>query len=238
MTGWGAGLRRAAVSVTFETLASGPDSPPEPVTPELPMLARVLAEREISATFFVEAEAAEQRPGALASIALARGETAGLVTGTKPTERVVRALAEAGWPAAGLRLRGGLPEGSVVPHRVRYLSVPSDEIPSGAIVTSGGVLLVPFDRTLSDAAFLAPTLIGKAEMRSGGTQGLHEALQIAIGTALERREHLTLTFFPGLIDRADTLAVLLETLDLVRGLERAGRLWVPTLGELADWWPS
>ncbi len=61
---------------------------------------------------------------------------------------------------------------------------------------------------------------------------LHRALQVAVATNLEHGRHLSLTFIPAHLERPDGLAIFVETLKLVAGLERAGRLWIPMLGEL------
>ncbi len=76
---WGPDGRRAAVRVSFETLAAGPDSEPAAVTPVLPTLLAVLAERELSATFFVDREIAETEPAALTMIASGWNEVGALV---------------------------------------------------------------------------------------------------------------------------------------------------------------
>jgi len=52
------------------------------------------------------------------------------------------------------------------------------------------------------------------------------------GTRRASHAHL----LPGPLDRAETLGVFIETLELVHGLRRAGRLWLPTLEELVGWW--
>lgn len=258
---WGPESRRAAVSVTFETLAAGPDAQPAAVTPALPTVLDVLAERELSATFFVGAEIPNLESAALTLIASGWNEIAAL--GSAGDHRaVLEALSKAGRPAVGLRAPS-MPAAWRAPDALRYLSIPAGTIAAARaeivaaehadmivdahsqrlraaaglrISADRGPLLIPHDRMLSDAAFLAPELIGANTARPGGVRALHEALQVAIADALQRREQLTLTFFPGLIDRADTLAVLLETLDLLHGLARAERLWLPTLAQLASWW--
>ena len=68
-SGWGADGRRAPISVTFETLAAEPESDTAAVTPALPTL--MLAERGLSATFFVAPDVPDSEPAALTMIARA-----------------------------------------------------------------------------------------------------------------------------------------------------------------------
>ena len=86
-----------------------------------------------------------------------------------------------------------------------------------------------------DAAFLAPVLAGMPDADPRGVDALHQALQVAVADALQARAHATLAFTPGLLERADSLAVFVETLELIEGLRDVERLWVPTLRELAEW---
>jgi hypothetical protein len=86
-----------------------------------------------------------------------------------------------------------------------------------------------------DAAFLAPALAGMPDADPRGVNALHRALQVAVADALQARAHATLAFTPGLLERADSLAVFVETLELIAGLRDVERLWVPTLRELAEW---
>ena len=86
-----------------------------------------------------------------------------------------------------------------------------------------------------DAAFLAPALAGMPEAGPHGVDALHQALQVAVADTLQARAHAALAFTPGLLERADSLAVFVETLELIEGLRDVERLWVPTLRELAEW---
>jgi hypothetical protein len=228
--GWGPDGCRAAISATFETLAAGPESEPATVTPALPTLLEVLAERDLSATFFVPADVPDSEPAALTMIASGWNEIGALAPSDGDPQPVLEALHRAGRPAVGIRSAQSRPR---QPDQagLRYISAPGQQIATGACVVH-----IPVDRMLSDAAFLAPGLLGRQEARPGGAPALHHALQVAIAGTLERGQHLTLTFFPGLLDRAETLGVFIETLDLVHGLRRASRLWLPTLEELAGWW--
>ena len=63
---WGPNKRRTAISVSFQTLAGSGAN--EPVTPALPTLLRALADRDLRATWFVEAQLAEFEPLALTMI--------------------------------------------------------------------------------------------------------------------------------------------------------------------------
>ena len=85
-----------------------------------------------------------------------------------------------------------------------------------------------------DAAFLLPSLAGVPDAEPRGTNALHQALQLAIGNGLQDRAHTILVFTPGLLERQDSLAVFVETLELIEGLREADRLWVPTLREVVS----
>jgi len=212
MTSWGPQGRRAAVSVAFETEGTQP-------SPALRTVQGILAERDLAATFFVDAALAAAEPLALTMMGLGRNEVgvrlpddgdlaaavAALAT-QHVTARGVRAAAQDAVPAAGLAALG-----------LRFVSAPGE-----AIVAEDGVLRIPVDPRLTDPA------------RHPGVW--REALQVAIGRAVQDGAHLTVPFAPASLERADALGVLVETLDLVAGLRRAERLWTPTLGELAGWW--
>jgi hypothetical protein len=233
--GWGPDGCRAAVSLSFERLAGG-TAEPAIVSPALPAVLQVLGERDLSGTFFVEAEAAEAEPLALTLIFNARNEI-GAITEPGPRRlRALEAIAAAGRVARGVSApeldEPLLAELSEQPD-VRYVAAAGE-----AIAMAGGVVLVPVDRAISAAAFLGPPDEAAGGSPARGPQAWHAATQLAVARAVERRAHVTLTFSPGLVERADALAAFVETLDLVSGLRRAGRLWVPTLEELADWWRS
>lgn len=57
-----------------------------------------------------------------------------------------------------------------------------------------------------------------------GANALHQALQLAVAGAVRGRSDAVLLFTPGLMERADALAVFVETLELVEGLRAAGSL--------------
>lgn len=215
MTGWGPQRRRAAVSVTFETLGDGS------VSPALPTVLQALAERELPATFFVDAHVAETDPLALTMIASARSETAALVRSPSDLGPALAAVGRPGRPPGGVRAgtAAALPAAAELGRAsLRYASAPGDTIRVDA-----GVVRIPFDVALREGARDHPA-------------AWHEALQVAIAHAVEHGGHLTITAFPAPLERADALAVLVETLDLVAGLRRAERLWTPTLDELATFW--
>jgi hypothetical protein len=211
-TGWGPDGCRAAVSVTFQTLAEAADlDRGEPgaasVSPALPTLIRVLADRDLYATFFVGAAVAQAEPLALTLLRNARNEVAALGR-PDPSMGAVR----------GARLDR---DGPADTPGLSYLS-----LPGGELREDHGLVRIPYPPELVDAVFLAGD-----EPR--GAHALHQALQVAVTRNLQAGGHLTLTFHPGLAERADALAVLVETLELVEGLAQAGRLWLPTLEELA-----
>ncbi len=57
-----------------------------------------------------------------------------------------------------------------------------------------------------------------------GANALHEALQVAIADGLRSHDHTILSFTPGLLERQDSLAVFVETLELIEGLRDAERI--------------
>jgi hypothetical protein len=224
-TGWGPEHRPAAVSVSFQTLAEAADldrgdAVAPTVSPALPTLIRALTDRDLYATFFVGAAVAAAEPLALTLLRNARHEVA-----------AHGAPDPAMGAVSGARLEHEPPE----PPALRYLS-----LPGGELRESGGVVRIPYPPELVDAAFLAPALVGRPGDEARGAQALHQALQVAITRNLQAKGHLTLTFHPGLAERADALAVLVETLELIEGLAQAERLWLPTLGQLAARppWPA
>jgi hypothetical protein len=219
MTAWGPEGRRAAVSVTFETLRAGAEGASD-VSPALPTLLQVLAERELAASFFVEAEIARAEPLALSMIAAGRSEIGALLAADGDPAAALATLDGVRFPARGLRASADAsvpPAADLARLGVRYVSAPG-----GAIGVEAGIVHIPVDPGLTEP--------------SAHPGAWHQALQVAIGRAVQDGAHLTVTFVPGLLERADALAVFVETLDLVTGLRRAGRLWTPTLDELATWW--
>ena len=218
-SGWGPGDARAAVAVTFETLGEEPGA----VTPALPTLLRVLGERDVSATFFIDAETGRSEPLALTMAGTAGHEVGGLVAPEEDMATTVAALEAPGRRVAGVRPRAGTPPPSPAAldaAGMRYLSAPD-----GPLRLDGALVRIPLDRRLADA-------------EERGPQAWHQALQVAVAQALEGGKLLTLMFFPAQLERRDTLAVFVETVDLVVGLRRAGRVWMPTLAQLAAWWAA
>ena len=212
--------------LAFERLAGA-----EIVSPVLPTLLQALGERDLAATFFVDAAAVKQEPLAATMIVNARNEIAGRVAPGEPS----RALDEL--QAAGHRPRGvsavqidpALVAALAARGTVRYIAAP--DVPFGA--TSHGIVQLPIDRASASATFLAADA-----STPGGAPAWHQALQLAVARAIEHRTQVTLSLAPGLLERADALGVAVETLDLIAGLRRAERLWVPTLSGLAEWWAA
>lgn len=73
-------------------------------------------------------------------------------------------------------------------------------------------------------AYDGPAAVRDADFLERGPNALHQALQIAVADALRERAQIVLVFTPGLLERRDTLAVFVETLELIEGLRAAGRL--------------
>jgi len=215
--GWGPERRRAAVTLSVEGLGGGIDDSMI-VSPALPALLNLLGTRDLPATFFAAAEVAVSEPLALTMIANAGNEIGALaadslraIDAIESTGRTVRGVSAVAVDADLMaRLAGH--------STVRYVSGGA-----GEIGVSDGVVRVPVDP-------------GVGAARARGPQAWHAATQVAIGQAVERRAHVTLSFPLESIERGDAFSVLVEILDLVHGLRRAERLWVPTLDELALWW--
>jgi len=147
---------------------------------------------------------------------------------------------------AGADLEEGLDEPSVTPAlptilralgdraiRATFLVSPalSEKEPLALTMVENGaheVGLLPYvgPAAVRDTPFLLTTA------EPGGANALHQALQLAIANGLQDRAHTILVFTPGLLERQDSFAVFVETLELIEGLREAGRLWVPALGEL------
>jgi hypothetical protein len=205
--------------MSFEALGQEPRA----VTPALPTLLRVLAERDVSATFFIDAETARAEPLALTMASTGGHEVAGLVASEEDVAGTVAALEAPGRQVEGVRPRTGTTAPSPAALNaagIRYLSAPD-----GPLRGDGDLVRIPLDRQLADA-------------EERGPQAWHQALQVAVAGALEGGNLLTLTFLPWQLERRDTLAVFVETVDLVVGLRRAGRVWTPTLAQLAAWWAA
>jgi hypothetical protein len=100
-------------------------------------------------------------------------------------------------------------------------------VQNGAHVYAPG----PYDgpAAVRDAAFLAPALVGEPGAEPRGVHALHQALQLAVADGLRSRAHTILVFTPGLLERQDSLAVFVETLELIEGLREAGRITIPVL---------
>lgn len=165
MAEWPGGAR-GALCLSFDNL--GVDEQTS-ATRSLPALLEALAERDLSATFFVEGVNAERCPDALRGLALAGHEVAyhawlheqwGELSADEQAENLTRgieAFAELGIELAGLRPPGGqLGAGGAKPLReagLRYAS------PAGAGAgIEDGLALLPFAWRHVDATSLLPGL--------------------------------------------------------------------------------
>lgn len=232
MPTWGPEARPAAVSVAFAGLRT--DAPGHDVTPALPTLLRVLSDRGLYATFFVEPELAAQEPFALEMIGLSANEAA-LLADTEATAEQAAAFDAAGAPLAGA------------------LVSPSADTPAtaAALRTAGAGYVASGP---ADAAAPVPGRIASSPPPARAADGLvriaatreeaadpavfHRAFQAAVGATLPRGELLALAVPAHRFERRDALAVLAESLDLVAGLQRAERLWTPTFAQLAAQVPA
>lgn len=234
MQTWGPDARPAAVAVAFAGLAT--PAADHAVSPALPLLLRVLSDRGLYATFFVEPEIATAEPFALEMIDLSRNEV-GLLAGADASASIADGLAllrEAGAQPTGALLAGGGgaragaagatgtgPTGAAagdareIADGLTYVAVPGD-VPALPARGEDGLLRIPVAR--DDA---------------GSPSAFHLAFQAAVGRTLPQRGLLAIAPPAHRFERQDALDVLVESLDLIAGLRRAERLWTPTLGELA-----
>lgn len=212
---WGPDGRRAAVALAFAGLAGV--TPEHPVTPALPTLLRVLADRDLPATFFVEAAIAATEPFALSMVDVGAHELAALAEPSGAFAPALDALAAERFRAAGLLLPAGgaAPAAELSAAGVSYVVTPRLAGPPPA---DDGLVHVPV--SIDDADHPAPS-------------AFHIAFQAAVGTTLSRGGLLVVALRPSRFERQDALDVLAESLDLLAGLRRAERLWTPRLRELA-----
>jgi len=242
MQTWGPDARPAAVAVAFAGLAT-PD-PAHPVTPALPLLLRVLSDRQLYATFFVEPEIAAAEPFALEMLDLSRNEVGLLAAQGASLADGLAALREAGAQPTGALLAGDADArgagdggadargagdggaggagaggadapGAPAADGLAYLAVPG-AAPARPERGTDGVVRIPV-----------------AQDDAGSPSSFHLAFQAAVGRTLPQRGLLAIAPPAHRFERQDALDVLVESLDLVAGLRRAERLWTPTLGELA-----
>jgi hypothetical protein len=227
--GWGPDRHRAAVTVSVEALEGGIAEPTD-VSPALPALLDVLAVRDLSATFFASADVAASEPLALTMIANAGNEIGALADDSL---RAIEAIESTGRTVRGVSAVAV--DRELMARLARHLTVRYVSGGAGELGVGEGLVRVPVDAGIGAARFLsAGDAHGGGAAR--GPQAWHTATQVAIGRAVERRAHVTLPLSLESIERGDAFSVLVEILDLVHGLRRAERLWVPTLDELASWW--
>lgn len=215
MQTWGPDARPAAVSVAFAGLAT--PAPGHAVTPALPLLLRVLSDRGLPATFFVEPELAAAEPFALEMIDLSRNEVGLLAGGSGSIADGLAALRDAGArPAGALLADDGSAAGAAGDaDGLAYLAIP-DAAPAFPERGVDGVVRIPV-----------------AQDDAGSPSSFHLAFQAAVGRTLPQHGLLAIAPAAHRFERQDALDVLVESLDLIAGLRRAERLWTPSLGELA-----
>ena len=215
---WGPDARPAAVAVAFAGL--GTPAPDHAVTPALPLLLRVLSDRRLYATFFVEPELAAAEPFALEMVDLSANELALLAAPGSAIAEGLETLRGAGADPVGALLAdeprpaGGPPD---PPDRLAYLALPGTAPAAGPERGADGVVRIPVAR--DDAASPA---------------SFHLAFQAAVGRTLPQRGLLAIAPPAHRFERQDALDVLVESLDLLAGLQRAERLWLPTFAQLAE----
>ena len=213
---WGPEGRRAAVAIVFAGLAG--TTPEHPVTPALPTLLRVLGDRELPATFCVEAPIAASEPFALSMVDVGAHELAALADPAGAVAPALDTLAHERFSAAGVLLPAGAataPADELARAGVHWIAAPGDGPPR----RDGGLVRIPV--ALDDGDDPAPS-------------AFHLRFQASVGSTLARGGLLVVALRPSRFERQDALDVLVESLDLLAGLRRAERLWTPRLRELAD----
>lgn len=229
MQTWGPDARPAAFAIAFAGLAT--PAPDHPVTPALPLLLRVLSDRGLYATFFVEPEIAAAEPFALEMIDLSRNEVGLLASPAASLPDGLAALREAGAQPSGALVAGasggegaeaadvaeasGAAAGEAGADGLAYLAVPG-VAPALPERGADGVVRIPV-----------------AQDDAGSPPSFHLAFQAAVGRTLPQHGLLAIAPPAHHFERQDALDVLVESLDLIAGLRRAERLWTPSLGELA-----
>jgi peptidoglycan/xylan/chitin deacetylase (PgdA/CDA1 family) len=227
--GWGPERRRAALTLSFDGIAAGMPAPAL-VSPALPTVLDLLGRRDLPATFFATAHAAASEPLALTMIANAGNEIGALADDSLRAIDAIEATGRTVHGVSAAQVDRELLARIARRATIRYVSGGG-----GEIEVADGVVRVPADPDIGAARFLSVD----AGLQGGSARGphaWHAAAQVAIGQAVERRAHVTLPLSLEPLERGDAFSVLVEILDLVHGLRRAGRLWVTTLDELARWW--
>lgn len=244
MQTWGPDARPAAVAIAFAGLAT--PAPDHPVTPALPLLLRVLSDRGLYATFFVEPQIAAAEPFALEMIDLSRNEVGllarpgasiadGLASlreaGSQPSGALVAAASGADAGGAG----AGDADASVGAGDANASDAGAGDVGAGYDGADGlAYLAVPgvapaFPERGEDGVVRIPV----AQDDAGSPSSFHLAFQAAVGRTLPQHGLLAIAPPAHQFERQDALDVLVESLDLIAGLRRAERLWTPSLGELA-----
>lgn len=240
MQTWGPDARPAAVAIAFAGLAT--PAPDHPVTPALPLLLRVLSDRGLYATFFVEPEIAAAEPFALEMIDLSRNEV-GLLAGVGGPHSIADGLAV-------LRAAGAQPTGALIVGATGAEAGmgASGVGRSGAVEGTDGAEAAGAGESTAGLAYLAVPGVAPAFPERGGDgvvripvaqddagspSSFHLAFQAAVGRTLPQHGLLAIAPPAHRFERQDALDVLVESLDLIAGLRRADRLWTPSLGELA-----
>jgi peptidoglycan/xylan/chitin deacetylase (PgdA/CDA1 family) len=250
---------RGALSLTFDNLgeaaeleAGAPVAEPGghfTATRVLPEILDLLAERGLSATFFVEGLNAELYPELLKEVAARGHEVAfhawrheqwGELGAAEQAENLARGLA--GFERLGLEVAGMRPPGGAIgpggfdvmrAARLRYCS------PAGSGVgVADGVALLPFQWRHVDAACTLPGLTAAREQIGGSPDAVDPATFIAsLGSEIEEPArpggYIAIVLHPVMLDwlGRDHLAALL---DRVAAASREGQTWVARCSDVAD----
>lgn len=260
---WGPDGCAAAVSVTFDNLGEAvelergtwPEDMPlgqhPSVTRVLPAILKLLAEIDLSATFFVEGLNVEMYPRAMLGIVDAgheigyhawRHEEWQHLTYERETqilERGIRALGTLSLKPYGFRPPGGELTTSSADLLKRmgftYCS------PAGTRASiSNGLVFLPFEWPLVDAYAYLPRFSNLREKLGDSREPLSPTLfrarlHSALSRAVQNRSYLSLLFHPFVEEKEEYFALMRSTLEELRDLVRAGSIWGVPCSAVAEW---
>lgn len=251
---WGPNACRAAVSVTFDNLGEAADlergtwpagkrlGEHFSVRRTLPRILRMLDDKGIRATFYVEGINAELYPGELLDIAGAghevgyhgwRHEYWTHLDPSEEAERLERGIRL--MDALGLRPRGFRPPGGRLnPSTARSLEdlgfTHFSPAGHGTGVFRGTLAALPFEWHLTDAYHYLPRFENLRKDATGSTRALppsrlRQNFGSAMRDALRGSHHLSLLFHPFLEDPQERFNAMGSILRDLRGLVRNGAVW-------------